>query len=165
MEERDREDGLRGGQKLEPGGGDDAQRALGADEQALEVVAGDVLADRATDGDELARRDRCLEPVTQSETTPYLNACGPPALVAMLPPICDCSGAPGSGANIRPLSRASCLSRPVGTPASTWTRHSSGSNERTRSTRSSARTTPPSGTAPPDAPDPPPRGTIGTSRS
>ena len=27
----------------------------------------------------------------------------------MLPPICDCSGAPGSGANIRPLSRTSCL--------------------------------------------------------
>ena len=31
--------------------------------------------------------------------TPYLNACGPPAFVAMLPPICDCSAAPGSGAN------------------------------------------------------------------
>ena len=30
----------------------------------------------------------------------------------MLPPICDCSGAPGSGANIRPLSRTSCLQPP-----------------------------------------------------
>jgi hypothetical protein len=36
-------------------------------------------------------------PVTQSPTTPYLKACGPPAFVAMFPPICDCSGAPGSG--------------------------------------------------------------------
>ena len=32
---------------------------------------------------------------------------------------------------MRPLSRTSCLSRPVGTPASTWIRQSSGSNDRT----------------------------------
>ena len=29
--------------------------------------------------------------------TPYLNACGPPALQAMLPPICEISAAPGIG--------------------------------------------------------------------
>ena len=46
-------------------------------------------------------------PVTQFPVTPYLNACGPPALRAMLPPICENSAAPGSGGNRRPLSRAS----------------------------------------------------------
>ena len=46
-------------------------------------------------------------PLTQSPVTPYFSACGPPALVATLPPICDCSAAPGSGANNSPFSRAS----------------------------------------------------------
>ena len=45
----------------------------------------------------------------------------------MLPPICDCSDAPGSGGNRRPFSRARRCSVPVRTPASTWIRHSSGS--------------------------------------
>ena len=74
-------------------------------------------------------------PVTQREVTPYLNACGPPALVARLPPICDCSAAPGSGGNSSPFSRASRCTVAVVTPASTSIRHSSGSNERTRFSR------------------------------
>ena len=35
---------------------------------------------------------------TQVPVTPYLNVCGPPALVAMLPPNIEASEAPGSGA-------------------------------------------------------------------
>ena len=81
--------------------------------------------------------------------TPYLKACGPPALVAMLPPICDCSAAPGSGGKKRPFSRASRRTSAVRSPASTQIRHRSGSKARTRVIRSRPRTTPPSrGTAP-----------------
>ncbi len=36
-------------------------------------------------------------PLIHAPVTPYLKACGPPALVAMLPPSCDCSAEPGSG--------------------------------------------------------------------
>ena len=56
-----------------------------------------------------ARRARAPPPgpTTQRPVTPCLTACGPPALVATFPPICDCSAAPGSGANISPFSRAS----------------------------------------------------------
>ena len=62
-----------------------------------------------------------------------------------------------------PFSRASAWIAAVFTPASTWRRQSSGSNCRTRDSRSSARTMPPSiGTAPAAAPVPPPRGVIGT---
>ena len=50
----------------------------------------------------------------------------------MLPPICDCSAAPGSGANSRPPSRAIRRSSAVRNPASTSMRQTSGSNERTR---------------------------------
>src|SRR5205814_10224687 len=102
-------------------------------------------------------------PVTHAPVTPYLNACGPPAFVATFPPICDCSAAPGSGAKSRPPPRAVCRTAAVVTPASTSIRHSRGSKERTRVSRSSATTTPPStGTAPAAYPVPPPRGTTGT---
>ena len=37
------------GDEPQPGRGDEAERPLGADEQALQVVAGDVLADRAAE--------------------------------------------------------------------------------------------------------------------
>src|SRR5512146_2272315 len=89
-------------------------------------------------------------PVTQCPVTPYLNACGPPALHAMLPPIWLISAAPGSGGKRRPFSRASRWMSPVVTPASTWMRHSRGSNWRTRFIRSKPITTPPTtGIAPP----------------
>ena len=45
----------------QPGGRDDAERPLGADQQALQVVPGDVLAHRAAHRDHLARRDDRLE--------------------------------------------------------------------------------------------------------
>ena len=101
-EARDRQ--LDGGrrQQLQPRGGDDPQRSLAAAQQADEVIAGDVLAQRAAD----ARRARrpastTSSPVTHARVTPYLKQCGPPAFVAMLPPICDCSAAPGSGGEVQ----------------------------------------------------------------
>ncbi len=96
-------------------------------------------------------------PVTHARVVPYLNAWGPPAFVATLPPICDCSAAPGSGGNQRPLPRAIRRTSAVETPASTWIRHWSGSNARTRAIRPVPTTTPPCGTAPPANPVPPPR--------
>ena len=50
------------GHEPQPGGGDEAERSLRADEQALQVVAGDVLADRAAERDDLAGRDDGLDP-------------------------------------------------------------------------------------------------------
>ena len=137
-------------------------------EQALEVVAGDVLADRAADRDRARRARRPpRRPVTQSPVTPYLNACGPPALVATLPPICDCSAAPGSGGKSRPFSRASRRTSPVAHAGLDL--HPPEQRVERADARHAARapsTTPPSnGTAPPAKPVPPPRGTIGTSCS
>ena len=103
-------------------------------------------------------------PATHAPVTPYFSACAPPAFVATLPPICDCSDAPGSGANISPFSRARRCTWRVLTPASASIRHSAGSSARTVRSRSSEHTTPPSvATAPPVKPVPPPRATIGTS--
>ena len=47
VERGDRQRDLGRGDQPQPGRGDDAERALGADQQALQVVAGHVLADRA----------------------------------------------------------------------------------------------------------------------
>ena len=52
---------LRLGEQLEHGGGDDAQRALGADEQVLEVVAGVVLLEFAQVIEHLAGRQHHLD--------------------------------------------------------------------------------------------------------
>ncbi|MDX6681967.1 MAG: hypothetical protein QOG94_2006, partial [Solirubrobacteraceae bacterium] len=57
-------------------------------------------------------------PVTHAPVTPYFHACGPPAFVAIVPPSCDCSAAPGSGGKYRPLSRARRAIVCVVTPAS-----------------------------------------------
>ena len=102
-------------------------------------------------------------PVTQARVVPYLNAWGPPALVATFPPICDCSAAPGSGGNQSPLPRAIRRTSPVVTPASASIRQSRGSNLRTRAIRAVPRTIPPCGTAPPAKPVPPPRVVIARS--
>ncbi len=105
-------------------------------------------------------------PVTQAPVTPYLKAWGPPALVATLPPICDCSDAPGSGGS-RARSRARGAARGGWGPRPRGgSRHSAGSSSRIARRRSSEQTTPPwSGTAPPARPVPPPRGIRGASRS
>ena len=60
----ERDDGqghLRGREQLQPRRRDDAERALGADEEALQVIAGDVFPDRPADGHELARSEHGLE--------------------------------------------------------------------------------------------------------
>ena len=53
---------LRRGDQPQPRGGNEAQCALGADEQALDVVPRDVFADRPADVHDLAGRDHRLEP-------------------------------------------------------------------------------------------------------
>ena len=104
-------------------------------------------------------------PVTQSETTPYLNACGPPAFVAMLPPIWDCSGAPGSGANIRPLSRDQLL-EPAGRNAGLDVDAPDLGLERANAVEPVEREhDAPVRHGAGGRPVPPPRGTIATSRS
>ena len=62
VEHGDRQHDLRRRDQPQPRRGDDPERALGADQQALHVVARDILADRPADRDHLARRDDRLEP-------------------------------------------------------------------------------------------------------
>ena len=83
----------------------DAERPLQAHEQASQVISGDVLGAAPPTLISSPGATAASRPVTQRPVTPYLNARGPPALVATLPPSCDCSAAPGLGANSRPLLR------------------------------------------------------------
>ena len=95
---------LRRRHEPQPRGGDDAEGSFRADEEALQVVAGDVLADRAAERTISPGGTTASIPVTQFPVTPYLNACGPPALLAMLPPIWDARrrrGRVGSGGRSR----------------------------------------------------------------
>ena len=62
QERRHRQHDLRRRHEPQPRRGDDPERSLRADQQALHVVSGDVLADRPADRDHLARRDDRLEP-------------------------------------------------------------------------------------------------------
>ena len=67
---------------------DDRQRSLGSDEQMREVVADDVLHDLAAGLDDDRRSAaRLARPSTYCFVVPYLNARGPPAHSATLPPI------------------------------------------------------------------------------
>ena len=52
---------LRRGDEPQPRRRDEPERPFGADEQALDVVARDVLAQRAADAHDLARRDHRLD--------------------------------------------------------------------------------------------------------
>ena len=80
--------------------------------------------------------------------TPYLNACGPPAFVATLPPICDCSAAPGSGGKAG-RSRARAGARLRAQPGLDLDAPEQRIERAHAVSRSSERTTPPSsGTAP-----------------
>src|SRR5665647_706071 len=58
-------------------------------------------------------------PSTESRVTPYFTQRRPPALVARLPPIVEVSKLLGSGAYIRPTSRAARSTSAVMAPAST----------------------------------------------
>jgi hypothetical protein len=62
VERHHRQRRLRRGDQPQPGGGDDRERPLRADQQAPQVVAGDVLADRAAERDHLAAGEHRLEP-------------------------------------------------------------------------------------------------------
>ncbi len=64
---------LRRRQQLEPGRGDHAQRSLRADQEALQVIAGHVLADRAADLDDLAGWDDRLQPGHPGARDPVLE--------------------------------------------------------------------------------------------
>ena len=77
---------------------DDRQRALRADQQLRQVVADDVL-DHLAAGPDRSRRS-AARPRGRARTacvTPYLNARGPPAHSATLPPMTDCRRLAGSG--------------------------------------------------------------------
>ena len=62
-----------------------------------QVVADDVLDDLTAGLDDLAGWEHRLEPSTYCLVVPYLNARGPPAHSATLPPMTDCRSDAGSG--------------------------------------------------------------------
>jgi hypothetical protein len=64
------DDGARTREELEGGGGDDAEGALGADEELLEVVAGVVLAQRAQAVPDLPVGGTTSRPSTSSRVLP-----------------------------------------------------------------------------------------------
>ena len=84
----------------QPGGdlGDDAEGALGADEQAGEVEPGDPLGGAVPGAD--APRRRAAPPGGRARSrpvTPYFTQHRPPALVATLPPMVQNAELAGSG--------------------------------------------------------------------
>ena len=158
--------GLRRRHEPQPGRGDDPERPLRADQQRAQVVAGDVLAHRAADAHQLARREHRLEPGDPVAGHAVLKACGPPALVAIVAAELRLLGGARVGREEQPV-LAGAAARPsrVVTPASASIRHSSGSKRAPRVRRSSAiATASPSGpAAPPAKPLRPPTGDIATS--
>ncbi len=159
--------GLRRRDEPEPGSGDDPERPFRADQQALQVVAGHVLADRAADARSAppARRP----PPARSPSapvTPYLNACGPARVRGDVAADLRLLGALRVGREEQ--AALACEPPDVAgrTPASTCIRQSRGSKARTRSSRSRrARRRPGRARRRPRSRVPPPRGTIGTSCS
>jgi hypothetical protein len=143
----------------EPNRGDDAERALRADEEALQVEARDVLAVGATNSEELARGDdgfQASDPVAGDAIFEGVRAvcigCDVAADLRLL-------RRAWVGGKRRPFSRTRLRTSAVVRPASTLIRHTSGSNDRTSRRHSSDRTTPPAkGTAPAANPVPPPLG-------
>ena len=78
--------------------GGDAERALGADERAEQVVARRV-GRRAAELDDVAvRRDELERRVTWLVVKPYFRQCAPPEFSATLPPIEQICWLDGSGA-------------------------------------------------------------------
>ena len=78
---------------------DDAERALGADEEARQVVARpNDLTVRVPVWSRVPSASTTSSPRTASRVTPYLRHRSPPALVAMLPPMVLMAALAGSGA-------------------------------------------------------------------
>ena len=98
--------------------------------------------------------------------TPSARQCGPPELLATLPPIVHVCWLLGSGAKCSPWMATARLRSRLRTPGSTHARRLSGSTARIRFIFVSEITTAPSGgTAPPARPVPDPRATNGTPAS
>ena len=76
----------------------DAHRALAPDEASPQVVAGLVGREAAEPGDANRRRSTTSSASTWVDVTPDARQCGPPALVATLPPIVHACCDDGSGA-------------------------------------------------------------------
>src|SRR5262245_36386128 len=77
---------LRPREQLQHGLRNDAERAFGADEDLLQIVAGAVLAQPAQAMPDLAIGQYHSSPSTRLRALPYFNALVPPALVERLPP-------------------------------------------------------------------------------
>ena len=78
--------------------GDDAEGPLVADDQAGQVVAGVVLGRRRRSRRAVPSGMTSVAPLMWLTVTPYLSVCGPPELVATLPPIVQAPWLDGSGA-------------------------------------------------------------------
>ena len=77
--------------------GGDAEGALGADEEAGQVVA--LRVARAPPSHTISPSGRTTSrPSTWLTVTPYFSVCGPPELLAMLPPMVQACWLEGSGA-------------------------------------------------------------------
>ncbi len=100
---------------------------------------------------------------TWALVTPSARQCGPPELLATLPPIEHVCWLLGSGAKCSPCDATALVRSRLRTPGSTHARRAAGSTDSTRFIFVVAMTTAPSGgTAPPASPVPEPRATNGT---
>ena len=159
--------GLGRRQELEPGGGDHAERPLRADQQALQVVAGHVLADRPADRDDLAGRHDRLQPGHPGARDPVLEGVRAAGVGGDVAADLRLLGGAGIGREEEAvLARAAGGPRRCSTPPRRRSATGAARRRAPAVIRSRPRTTPPSrGTAPAAKPVPPPRGTIGTSCS
>ena len=97
---------------------------------------------------------------TWAFVTPYARQCGPPELLATLPPMVQTCWLEGSGAKWKPSGRRCRVRSRLTTPGSTHTARASRSTSPIDVMRASDTTTgAPSGIAPPASPVPAPRGT------
>src|SRR5262249_51105131 len=105
-------------------------------------------------------------PRTWLTVTPYLSVCGPPELVATLPPMVQAPWLDGSGAKCQPCPFTWLVNQRFTTPGSITAKRLRESTGWTFFMRASEITTPPpTGTQPPARLVPAPRGTKGTPSS
>ena len=147
-------------------GGDDAERALGADQQLVEAVAAIVLLEAGQAVVDRCRRAAPLRrPRPATRIVPNFSTCVPPALVEVRPPIVQLPRAPSVSGKRMPASCAASCRVSSTTPASATASRFSALIERMRFIRRIDRSTAdPSagGVAPAAMPVLPPCGTSGT---
>ena len=154
-------------EQAQPGRGDDPERSLDADQQRPQVVAGDVLADRAAEAHQLTRREHGLDAGTHAPVTPYRRHAGRPRCRRCSRRSATARPRPGrAGRAARSRGRGGAIVA-VLTPASASIRHSCGSNERiaVQALQRDADGARRPATQPPRSPLRPPTGMIATSRS